>query len=198
MREPPLMHAWSWVAAFWPGFAQAWCLGRVSGLALAAAFAGCFNSALVASYLWVQGDLANGQVAALAWLMVGGIWIVGLIWLKQDASLLGLSAAGHADPDAEAWFREAQHEYLKGHWLEAETLLGRIRATGRFDAAVELLLASVQRRSGRIAEAQRTLTEMKANPAAAIWLFEVESELASIAAEEQTSAEADQPILKAA
>ena len=53
-----------------------------------------------------------------------------------------------ADPQLDDWFREAQHEYLKGHWIAAETQLTRLLARQPADAEARLLLASLQRRSG--------------------------------------------------
>jgi len=166
-----------WIACLWPGLIQSWRLGSLRGLGLAAAFAAALNLALVSSFVWPRWPIASlpaGTAAAIAWVSVLGLWILGLRWTAQTWSQL-CPPKPKSDPQLENWFREAQHEYLKGHWIEAETLLKRILARQPVDAEARLLLASVQRRTGAQNQARQTLTELQ--PVAAKWQWEIDAEL---------------------
>jgi hypothetical protein len=83
------------------------------------------------------------------------------------------------DPQIDDWFREAQHEYLKGHWIAAETMLTRLLSQQPADTEARLLLASVQRRSGARSQARQTLIELQ--PVAARWQWEIDAELSQLA-----------------
>jgi hypothetical protein len=180
-----------WIADLWPGFVQAWLAARWVGLVLAIAFAGALNLAIVTSLNWSGWLGVNSPPAAsavVAWLMVLGLWIGGAVWLRRDdPRLICGGAAGRRDPQLEAWFCEAQHEYLKGHWIEAESLIRRLLSQRPYDAEAGLLLATIQRRSLCWFEAKRTLENLKANAAAAAWTFELESEQRQIAELESES-----------
>ena len=168
-----------WLAGLWPGFAQAWLLGRWKGLALASGFAAALNLAVVATWAWPRwpAELPTGMTAAAAWLLVLGFWSAGLAWLRHDWPRLAAKRPQKADAEVEAWFSDAQTQYLRGHWLEAETLIGRVLARQPGDVEAALLLASIQRRTGRAAEVRHTLQELRENGGAVKWLLEIESEL---------------------
>ena len=170
-----------WIACLWPGLIQAWRLGSLRGLGLATVFAAALNVALVSSFVWPRWPIASlpaGTTAAIAWASVLGLWILGLRWTAQSWSQL-CPPKPTSDPQLENLFRDAQHEYLKGHWIAAETLLTRLLARQPADAEARLLLASVQRRSGSRNQARQTLTELQ--PAAARWQWEIAAELARLA-----------------
>ena len=178
------MHPSLWIASLWPGFAQAWLLGRWGGLFLAMLAGAALNVALLATLVWPQWPvpgLPAGANAAIVWLLVLGFWIVGFVQLRGDLRLLQANgpATEHA-PQDEADFREAQHLYLKGHWIEAETLLTGMIGRQPRDVEARLLLASVQRWTRRWGEATRTLAALAEDSAAAAWRLEIESELKRI------------------
>jgi len=188
-----------WIACLWPGLIQAWRLGSLRGLGLAAVFATALNLALVSSLVWPRWPIASfpaGTTAAIAWASVLGLWIVGLRWTGQGWSKL-CPPKPKSDPQLEDWFREAQHEYLKGHWIAAETLLTRLLARQPADVEARLLLASVQRRRGARSQARQTLTELQ--PVAARWQGEIDAELRQLT-EVDTEREVDpaEPKRKAA
>jgi len=119
-----------------------------------------------------------GTNAVVSWLLVLGFWIVGFIWLRRDLPQLSTNlrpATQNSQQNAD--FREAQHLYLKGHWIEAETLLTRLLLGQPQDVEAQLLLTSVQRRTGRWLEARQKLVALKDERGAANWLPEIESEL---------------------
>ena len=188
-----------WIACLWPGLLQAWKLGSLRGLGLAAVFAAALNLALVSSCVWPRWPIANlpaGTTAAIAWLSVLGLGILGLRWTAQSWSQL-CPPKLKADPQIDEWFREAQHEYLKGHWIAAETLLTCLLARQPADSEARLLLASLQRRTGARSQARQTLTELQ--PAAARWQWEIEAELARLSElDAEREAVSPEPTRKAA
>jgi hypothetical protein len=182
-----------WIASLWPGFIRAWVLGRWDGLLLAVAFAAALNTGLIATFVWCEGQTAplSGTVAMLAWLSVLGFWALGMVCLRRDwQELPGRLPA--ADPEHETLFREAQHEYLKGHWLEAESLVAKLIAGCPRDVEARLLLASIMRRTKRWNEAKSALVELRDELGAGAWQLEIESELKQID-ELMTEANAEEP-----
>jgi hypothetical protein len=171
------MRSFVWIACLWPGVIQAWRLGSLRGLGLAAVFAGALNLALVSSFVWPRWPIASlpaGTAAAIAWASVLGLWIVGLRWTSRTWSQV-CPPKPKSDPQFDDWFREAQHAYLKGQWLEAEPLVARILARQPADSEARLLLASIQRRSKNHEQAKRTLSELQ--PVATKWQWEIVAEL---------------------
>jgi hypothetical protein len=171
-----------YIASLWPGFAQAWIWGNWRGLLLAIGFAGALNLALTVTFAWPRwpAEAPAGTTAAAAWLLVLGLWGLGFAGLRRDWGKLATRQKPGANAEVESWFTAAQAEYLKGHWLEAETLVRQILARQPGDAEAWLLLVSLHRRTGRHAEARRSLIEMKDMPAAAKWSREIETELAHL------------------
>jgi hypothetical protein len=189
------------LASLWPGLPQAWKLGSLRGLALAVAFAAGLNLALVCSLVWPRWPIASlpaGSAALVACVWVLGLWIVGLRWTALGWSRL-CPPPKKNDPQLDDWFREAQHEYLKGHWIAAETLLVRLLARQPADAEARLLLASVQRRNKHWQQARQTLIELQ--PVALRWQGEIAAELnqlTDLVAEEQTTADDSMMLRRAA
>jgi Tetratricopeptide repeat len=192
------MHLSLWFASLWPGFAQACVLGRWGGLILATAAGAALNFAVVATLVWPQWPMPGVPTAAnaaAAWLVVLGFWIVGFVQLRSDLPLLkaSLEPTKH-DPQQQGDFCETQHLYLRGHWIEAETSLTRLLAKYPQDIEARLLLASVQRRTRRWADAKRTLADLRQRGAASRWWLEIEAELKRIEEHEQEAAGAPQQL----
>lgn len=184
-----------WIASLWPGLPQAWRLGSVRGLALAMLFAAGLNLALVCSFVWPRWPIAilpPGTAAAIAWVWVLGLWIIGFRWTAGTwRNLCPLRRI--AEPQIDEWFREAQQAYLQGHWIEAEGLLAKLLAREPDDAETRLLLASVQRRTQSWDQSRRTLNELREQPAAARWRLEIDTELKHLdALEAETAKEAEE------
>jgi len=171
-----------WIASLWPGLWRAW-QGEWRGLALAVSFAIGLNVALLSSFGSADGligGLPQRTVAVVSWLLVLGLWSWGLILARRGR--LVVQATSDIDVElATEQLRQAQQEYLRGHWIEAETLLRRLLRENSRDMEAQLLLASVQRRTRQWNEAQKTLRVLQATgPAAGKWLMEIEAELARI------------------
>jgi len=164
---------------FWPGLAGLWLHGRWLSLVVAVGFAAAVNAALLTTLVWprfLSRDLPPWAAPLSAWVLVLWLWTVG--W-RRGALILACEAAKSlpSDADSDARLCEAQTEYLKGHWLEAESLLVRLLVRRPGDAVARLLLASVYRRSGREELARQQLAELALLPAAAVWREEIAAEL---------------------
>ena len=171
-----------WIASLWPGLWRAW-HGEWRGLALAVSFAIGLNVALLSSFGLLResaGGLPDHTVAAMSWLLVLGLWSCGLIWARRGWPVVPTKSDLNEESVTEQ-FRQAQQEYLRGHWIEAETLLRRLLRENSQDLEAQLLLASVQRRTRQWNEARKTLRALQENSrAAGKWLMEIEAELARI------------------
>jgi hypothetical protein len=172
------------MTCLWPGLAPLWLKGSWRGLAVAIAFAGALNFALLTSFTNLLPLAGEGLlIRVLAWVLVLSFGVANFaLMVRKSARQHTPAVAGQ--PQLEMLFCEAQTEYLKGHWIEAETLLASLLAKQPDDAEARLLLASVQRRTGRLSEAQATLTELNQLESSARWRMEIECELTRLAARE--------------
>lgn len=181
---PKNSRAWSFGSgvALWPGLARLWLRGEVLGLATAVAFATVLNFALITTFVWPQlvtRQLPPWAVPAMAWIVVVWFWVAGL---RAGGALVAAVAHASLPGDAEslALFRLAQLEYLKGHWIEAESQLLKLLTRTPGDVEAWLLLASVQRRTKRPDEARVSLQKLAELNGSAIWAEEVQQEMAKI------------------
>ena len=78
--------------------------------------------------------------------------------------------------DDRGLFIQAQAEYLKGHWFEAETLLRRILRHCSRDADALLMLATLYRRTKRWDEARRQLDRLDRLDGSRKWRLEIAQE----------------------
>jgi len=168
-----------WIAALWPGFVRGWTLGRWDGFVLSVAFAAAISGTLIATFIgnrWLP-VAAAGSIATVGWVLVVGLWVLGLSWLRRDWRRM--FTGGQENEQIEALFDESQHEYLKGHWIEAEMVVRRLLKREPGDVEAALLLASIQRRSNRWGEAKKTLGDLQ-RVAGEKWLLEIGVELRQI------------------
>jgi len=184
------MRALTSITCLWPGLAALWLRGRWSGLVTAALFSVVLNFALIATFADSTSPLPPVATPVTAWVLVLGFWVTG-VWLGRREFSGRLPERAAADPQLDDWFREAQTQYLKGHWIEAETLLGRLLSQQPEDIEAGLLMAAVQRRTRRLAEARTTLTHLARHDGAARWTWEIHTERARITT---TDEQQDQPL----
>lgn len=168
--------------ALWPGLARLWLRGEVLGLVTAVAFATALNFALITTFVWPQlltRQLPPWAVPAMAWIVVVWFWVAGL---RTGGALAAAAARTSIPGDAESLtqFRQAQLEYLKGHWIEAESQLLQLLARTPGDLEARLLLASVQRRMGRADEAKQSLQKLAELNGSVLWADEVQRESVKI------------------
>ncbi len=171
------MNGRTWTLA-WPGLTGLWLRGNWADLLMAALFAAAFDFALVTTFVWPQilsREVPLWGAPAAAWVLVLWFWVMGR---RSAERLLSVEAAKSLQPDevSDALLAEAQIEYLKGHWLEAKSLLLRLLTRRPGDAEARLLLVSVSRRSGAFDLAREQLKELVRMPAAFRWQVEIEQE----------------------
>ena len=171
------MNSRSWTIV-WPGLTGLALNGRFGDLLLAVVFSAALNFALLTTFVWPQlisRDLPPWGLPAAAWVLVLWFWVMGQ---RRAVRLLAFRAAKSLQPDevSDTFLTDAQTEYLKGHWLEAKSLLVRLLSRRPGDAEARLLLASVYRRSGEAELAGEQLAELWRLPAAVRWQEEIEQE----------------------
>lgn len=155
----------------WPGLAALWWRGRWQGLVEAMAFTAALNVMLVATLVWPEWF--GRPWPMLGWLGIGTFWLLAC-W----RSLAELPALMDGKPDAmsEALFSQAQAEYLKGNWYDAERLTQQLLGRRPRDAEGRLLMVSILRHSGRVPEATAMLAELERLDGARRWMLEIGSE----------------------
>jgi tetratricopeptide (TPR) repeat protein len=154
--------------AWWPGFLNLWYRGEIYSLAISFLFATILNIAILATMVWPEW-LAVWFVRAL-WILLAfsGLW-------SFSASFFTKSGMQQSLPSVECdnLFAEAQSDYLKGQYFEAEATLHRILASGAEDVEAALLLASVLRRTGRFRQAIDCLERLERFDSARYWTQEI-------------------------
>jgi len=180
------MRALSWMTCLWPGLAGLWVRGRWGGLMAAITFGLLLNFAALRTFApsALPVVLIGSSSPAAAWILVLGFWVAGVWLARRD-----LIPPKAVPPQIDQWFREAQTQYLQGHWIEAETLLAKLLAQRPEDVEGRLLLATVQRRTGRLAAAMRTLSELSQSESAARWALEIHTEQKRVQASAEGPAE---------
>jgi hypothetical protein len=159
------------LSCFWPGLAQAWWRGSWSGLAAAVGFGWGLCVLLIATFIWP--DWFYHWVVSLSWLAMLGFWLAATARSHWHFGRLKADAGPVAGDDR---FAEAQVEYLRGHWFEAESLLHAILIDTPRDAEAHLLLAGVHRHTRRWSAAFRRLEQLQLLDTSARWTFEIRRE----------------------
>lgn len=163
------MHFAPWSLCLWPGLPGLWQRGRARSLGIALAFSMLLNGTIWAT-VWRPAGTSNVLIT-LAWTQVLAFWLVSA-WnshrqLKQWSAL-------PKSQQLDDWFRKAQSDYLKGHWLDAEAQLRRVLTCAPGDVQARLLLVSVFERAGRKVEAAEQLRELALQPGSEAWHVERE------------------------
>ncbi|MHB0956406.1 MAG: tetratricopeptide repeat protein [Pirellulaceae bacterium] len=163
------------ITCLWPGLARLWHSGDFSSLLEAIAFAALLNLALLASFF--RADAVSHVWRLGFWVSVAVFWGSG-VWrgLRQH------TPAGDAEwaQGQQDLFIRAQTEYLRGHWVEAQTVLEQLIRRDPEDVESHLLLASVYRRTQRLDLSRCQLRQLEDFQGAARWRFEIRRELAAI------------------
>ena len=160
-----------WALCIWPGFARLWLDADIRGLFWAILFGGLLQVALVTNLVWPE--IVSSQTR---WLVVGSlaaIWIYSFVCTyRRLPFLLGDQHA----TDLDALFRQAQTEYLRRNWDQAERLLRHVLDVNDTDVDARLLFVTLLRRSGREREGLDQLQEMTRFAASDKWRFEIARE----------------------
>ena len=157
---------------------------------LAVLFAIALNFGLMATFVWPE--MVSPLVRLSGWSGVLVFWVVaGWIGLREASRLRNPSS----EPQQQGLFVQAQTEYLKGHWLEAETLLRKILARDDRDAEARLMLASLLRHADRAGEAWVELDFLELSEAGRKWASEIarERQLGAVVLSRHVTDQASQP-----
>jgi tetratricopeptide (TPR) repeat protein len=176
------MHSSPFIICLWPGLPRLWIRGDWTALAIAVAFGAALNFALVASFVWPE--LLPRSFTLIGWLVLGTVWLVSVVQAYWSLPLL-------REPprvDDRGLFIQAQAEYLKCHWFEAETLLRQLLRYCTRDVDVLLMLATLYRRTGRYDEAAKQLDRLDRLDEARKWRWEIAQERATTGTDTSTDA----------
>lgn len=170
------MHRAAWAVYLWPGLPQLWLDGAFSGLLMAIGCGALLNLLLLSSYVW--SELLTPSQLSIGWIAAAAVWLLAAV-----VSLRGRRRRQNwkTAPAAVDLFRSAISEYLKGHWYEAESLLGRLLTANAGDAEARLLWATLLRRTRRYAEAKTQLNLLERLDGAARWQEEIAREYRRLA-----------------
>lgn len=173
------------LTCLWPGLAPLWWRGYWSGLVEAVAFAAGLNLLLVATFVWPEW--VERPWPTLGWMTVSGVWIVAC-W--RNWRKLPTLVDDQLDAIAQGLFIQAQTEYLKGNWYDAEKSLLQLFARRPRDIEGLLLQATLLRHTRRLDEAGIMLNKLERLNGSGRWFFEIAHErqrLAKLAVEEPSS-----------
>ena len=165
------MRAAQWITCCWPGLSGLWLQGRWSGLVTAIGFAVLLNVAMASQFLWVQ--VVSQQGLAILWAIAFLAWCGGFWQAARHVYRLPPRPLRQGEVDL---FIQAQGEYLRGHWFEAEAILERLVNSNPQDVDAHLMLAGLYRHTKRRVEATERLRQLKQIDGAAKWQLEVRQE----------------------
>ena len=151
----------------WPGLPRLW-QGEWRSLLLSVGLAAAVNALLLLTFVLPH---AVGGWLLVGWLLVGTGWIIG-IWRTARRA----AHAVEADARQEDLFLQAQAQYLRGHWFEAQAALEKLLSRQPRDVDAHLMLATLYRRTGRTREARRQLRILRRIDGAEKWELEIEQE----------------------
>lgn len=154
----------------WPGLPQAWMLGVGRSLCIALGFTWGVCWLLLATFVWP--DWVSTVALRILWCTAVLIWLVSTI--RNCWYLPRLLAT--SDAHSSQALVEAQTEYLRGNWFEAEAKLLQVLHVHPRDAEALLLLVGVLRRTQRWQPALRKLKQLTLLESAYLWRFEIERE----------------------
>ena len=155
----------------WPGLPELWFRGRTTGLPAAICFAAALNGLLIARFIYPQW-LEPLLVRSVFW---GFVIIWFCAFLRAVRTMPRLLAPRHVAGVTDC-YDAARNEYLKGRWFEAEALLAQCLEVDPRDALPMLLLASVYRKTDRLAAAAQTLDALAMLETGDGWWLERDAE----------------------
>lgn len=157
-------------ATLWPGLVSVWYRGSARGLLLSVLFSWAICFLLLATFVW-QSWVSN-WIVVLLWCSLGCYWLFELV--RSQFAIANMVRP--ASDEANERFENAQREYLKGNWYEAEAKLLDVVSEHSDDVAAILLLVGVLRHTRRWRPALRRLEQLTLMDAAAGWQFEIRQE----------------------
>ncbi len=188
------------LAYFWPGLPQLWIRGSWAGLLLAVGFTALVNVLLWATLVFSEWLTLQMQLSGYTALAV--VWLLSR-WQTKAERRANLAVADDQQPSdgategepeqRDVWFREAQGHYLRNDWVATEQLLLQLLKQDARDVESRLMLATLWRHQGRVAEARRQLDRVARLEAAEKWHHEIAAERMALEVDDGENAETDAP-----
>jgi len=182
------MSAFRYLTLAWPGLPWLWLRGSRAGLVLALAFAVALDVGILTTFIWP--DLVEIPVAFAVWAGVCVIWLASTV---SAAAAFPPPLARPAPADVDPLFVQARDAYLARDWTAAETRLRDLLKLSPTDGEAQLLLATLLRRAGRLAEARDALEKLSASDSGARWRTAIAAERDRIAAARTGASPSDEP-----
>ncbi|MEZ6120223.1 MAG: hypothetical protein R3C28_27130 [Pirellulaceae bacterium] len=174
-----------WLIGFWPGLPWAWYRAHLAGFAVALGFGLFLNFLLVSSFVWPH--LLDGQIRL-------SLWLAALATSVFAGIYFGVCFRGDISAFIDAWntndedlFLQAQHQYLKGEWSNAEGCLLRILKRCPRDVETRLMLATLYRHQQNWEFARDQLRILQRLEAAEPWGMELDHEWYQLERTERTT-----------
>jgi hypothetical protein len=142
-------------------------------LAVAVAAAALLNAVFLGTWFWT--DLFAPGLRIISWVLLGTAWSVSVgywAWADRPGQRRG-SAPGKTGGRA---FEEAQEDYLKGNWFEAERKLNLLMRRDEHDLEARLLMATLLRHTKRFDDATHQLNLLVRIDGAQRWALEIHRE----------------------
>ncbi len=171
------MTALRYLTLAWPGLPWLWLRGSRAGLVLALAFAVSLDIAVVTTFIW--SDLVELPITVAVWAGVGVIWLASTV---SGAAAFPPPLARAKAADVDPFYVKARDAYLARDWVAAETRLRELLELAPTDGEAQLLLATLLRRVGRLAEARDALEKLSASDTGIRWRRAIATERERIVA----------------
>lgn len=163
------------LACLWPGLPRLWLRGDWRALPIAIAASAALNLALAAWLIWPEMLSPAWQTWLWRFLLV--FW--GFSAWRSYRMLPELTGVKDSQ-EQDALLVQAQQEYLKGHWLETESLLHRLLKKSARDLHAHLMLAALYRHTQQWEEARQVLRRLQQLQGSEMWSLEIQRELQAI------------------
>lgn len=170
----------------WPGLPWLWLRGSLAGLVLAVAFAVTLDVALITTFIWP--DLVELSFILAVWTAAAIVWLVSTVSaVAAFPPPLARSVPAEVDP----LFVRARAAYLARDWIAAETRLRELLTLAPTDGEAQLLLGTLLRRTGRLAEARRALEQLSRSDSGIRWSRAIAAELGRLEARPAQESDAE-------
>ena len=160
-----------YATCLWPGLADLWWRGRLSGLSAAIPFAIAINLFLVTRFIY-PGWISPGLVSMAFWVGI----VAWLFYVSRSIRELPALLAPRQISEEPDLFPEARQAYLRGNWTRAEELLNRVLSIEPRDPPALLLLCGVLRHTDRLESAEILLEQVARLEVSDSWFLEIEAE----------------------
>jgi hypothetical protein len=147
-------------------------------LAVAVAAAALLNAVFLGTWFWT--DIFAPGLRIICWVLLGAAWSIAAgYWAWKDRPghpLAGRGPTAASGKSGGKVFEEAQEDYLKGNWFEAERKLNLLMRRDEHDLEARLLMATLLRHTKRFDDATHQLNLLVRLDGAHRWALEIRRE----------------------